>query len=69
MNVYIYEGLDRMSANKSVIESNAMPEIGKTYIVDYMSGFLVVAHPNKDVDTEFQFKYWYQEWVDPTIND
>jgi len=41
-----------------------MPTIGKTYMVDYMSGFLIVAYPNKDVDTDFQFKYWFAKYED-----
>jgi len=65
MNVYIYEGLDRLTANSSVIKDNHMPVVGETYMVDYISGFLVVAFPNKDIDTDFQFKYWYGEYVPP----
>ena len=35
-----------------------MPIVGKNYTVDLSEGMLVVAWPNKDVITDFGFKYW-----------
>ena len=37
-----------------------MPELGKKYEVDASNGdgILVVAFPNKDAETSFEFDYW-----------
>ena len=53
MNVYIYEGKSRHKARKSLVPMNKMPILGRPYSVDLDSGILIVAYPNKDVDTEF----------------
>jgi hypothetical protein len=58
MNVHIYEGNDRLSANVSLIAGNKPPKVGQTYVLIPDRGALIVAYPDKDVDTEFQFKYW-----------
>jgi len=30
-------------------------EIGKNYTIDSSSGFLIIAYPNKNVTTEFEY--------------
>ena len=62
MNVYIYEGKDRHTANKSIVANNEQPSIGKEYGVDFTSGILIIAFPNENVATELEFVYW----VDPS---
>lgn len=57
MNVYIYEGLDRVSATKKMISDNGQVEVGTKYQVKGDSGILVIAFPNKDQDTSFSFSY------------
>lgn len=57
MKVYIYEGLSRDSATKAITFANEMPEKDKVYSVKADSGILVVAWPNKDQETDFQFSY------------
>lgn len=34
--------------------------MGQTYSVGADKGFLVVAYPNQDKDTEFGFNYWLE---------
>ena len=57
MNVYIYEGLDRLSATKKIIADNGQAIVGEKYQVKGDSGILIVAFPNKDKDTSFSFSY------------
>lgn len=57
MNVYIYEGLARDEAVKGLTRNNQMPELDRVYSVDRDSGILVVAWPNKDKETNFEFEY------------
>ena len=52
MNVYIWEGTDRESALTSVVPGNEQPKVGALYQVQADSGFLIVAYPNKGVQTE-----------------
>ena len=51
MNVFIYGGQSRFDATESIIKDNMQAEAGKTYTFDATQGILVVAYPNKDVDT------------------
>ena len=57
MNVYLYGGPSRYQATQSVTENNIPIELDQTYTIDYRIGFLVVAYPNKDRVTNFEFKY------------
>jgi len=57
MNVFLYEALDRYSPGLSIMSNNT-PEIDRIYSLEAKSGFLLIAYPNKDVDTNFEFKYW-----------
>ena len=41
-------------------------EVGKNYSFEATQGILVVAYPNKDVNTTFQFKYWVDSYTDLT---
>lgn len=60
MNVYIYGGKNRDDANIMVVPENAMPTIGELYTLDATdgNGFLIVAFPNQDQDTNFEIEYW-----------
>ena len=57
MNLYLYEALNRYQPARSIVNNN-IPELGRIYYVKPDSGFLLIAYPNKDVDTDFEFKYW-----------
>ena len=57
MNVYIYGGADRFSATMPIIQNNEAVTVGQTYRVDSETGFFMVAYPNEEVDTEFEFTY------------
>ena len=57
MNVYLYGGQDRYSATLPIVENNEVVSLGHTYKVDSETGFLLVAYPNTDVETEFEFTY------------
>ena len=59
VNVYVYGGADRFSATESVVGDNSMPQIGAEYGADASRGLMVVAFPNKDVETSFSFDYWH----------
>ena len=45
MNVFVYEGKDRLSATKAV-NGNDLVEEGKKYTVNFTKGMLLVAYPN-----------------------
>ena len=69
MNVYIYGGQSRFDATESIVKDNMQAVVGKNYTFDATQGILVVAYPNKDVDTQFEFKYWVGSYEDPTWSD
>jgi len=48
MNVYVYGGKARGSANESIIEGNLPLEVDVTYSIDYTKGMFLVAYPNKE---------------------
>ena len=51
MNIYLYEGPNRLSALKPVTENNAkITASEKTYSIPLQSSFLVVAYPEVDVE-------------------
>ena len=62
MNVYLYGGLNRFEATKSVVENNEQVKEGVTYEIDYKIGFLLIAYPNEGKDSketadlEFHYK-------------
>lgn len=58
MNVFIWEGLDRDSATKSIISGNSQPTLNREYSVSGNSGMLIVVYPNENVDTELSFDFW-----------
>lgn len=73
MNVYIYKGKDRYSATEALTNGNKPIVLNQNYTVDVDSGILVVAYPNKDVSTNFEFKYWIggftlYTWQDMVLN-
>ena len=60
MNVYLYGGKGRDDATISIVPDNVMPELNKIYELDATNGdgFLLIAYPNKDSETKFEFQYW-----------
>lgn len=61
VNVYIYKGNNRNDATTGLVPGNQMPSIGQEYQVDFHDSILVVAFPNENVQTEFEFEYWIGE--------
>lgn len=57
MNVFLYGGKDRFTANEPITENNTPLVSGKTYSIDYKKGFLLVAYPKQEVSTDFEFTY------------
>jgi len=45
------------------VENNAKVEIGKVYNVDYQTGMLMVAYPNHNATTDFEFSYWLDSFT------
>jgi len=69
MNVQIFGGKSRDEATKSIVKNNWQVEVGKEYSIDYTEGILVVAYPNKDQTTDFEFTYWIGGWNEPGFFD
>lgn len=67
MNVFIYEGTNRLSATKSIVDANKQAQIGKEYRVNFNSGIVIVAFPNKNQQTEFEFDYYVEEFKEKAI--
>jgi hypothetical protein len=57
-NAYLYGGKSKMDSKKSVVEGNAALKEGSTYTFDASLGGFLVAYPNKDKETHFEFTYW-----------
>ena len=57
MNVYLYGGADKFSATIPIVQNNEAVTVGQTYRVDSETGFFMVAYPDKEVDTDFEFTY------------
>lgn len=57
MNVYAYQGKDRYSALIPVNDNQKLQE-GKNYTVQFLKGMLIVAYPERDEETEFEFDYF-----------
>ena len=68
MNVYVYEGIDRETATKSVVDGNAQALAGTTYRVKQDSGLLIISYPDQDKDAEIDFQYWIGD-TRPTDDD
>ena len=58
MNVFLYGGKDRFNANIPIITNNEPVRVGSNYTISINTGMLLVAYPNKDAKTDFEFKYW-----------
>ena len=56
MNVYLYGG-DKSEALVSIVNNNEQPATDKIYAVDYKKGMLIVAYPNEQKNSEFEFEY------------
>ncbi len=57
MNVYLYGGRDRFSALVQVVPDNEAATVGEAYYVDHDVGMLLVAYPNSEQTTDFEFAY------------
>lgn len=57
LNVHVYEGKDKDSALKAVVENNEQPTINSNYQVPSDSGYLIVVVPNENADTELEFRF------------
>jgi len=64
MNVYLYGGNSRFNATIPLVKGNEAVETGKTYTIDAAQGMLLIAYPNQDVDTDFEFVYQLVPKVD-----
>ena len=65
MNVFLYGGKDRASATSKIVDENANPEVDEEYVFDYAEGIMIVAYPNKDQATNFEFEYWVGAYEEP----
>lgn len=61
MNIYLYGGADRFGAFKAMVINNQPAKVDVTYGWAKESGVMVVAFPNKDVDTALEFEYSIDE--------
>ena len=61
LNVFIYEGIERANSSKMLVEDNRQAAIGVNYSVPIESGILVIAFPDKDKSTSFEFEYFIEE--------
>jgi len=57
-NAYLYGGKSKMDSKVSIVEDNAALTEGSTYTFDASVGGFMVAYPNKDKETHFEFSYW-----------
>lgn len=68
MNIYLYGGKSRSDSTMSLIGDNEQVTVGKEYTIEVKKGMLLVAYPNKDQETEFEFNYWVAPY-DKTVLD
>ena len=66
LNAYIYEGISRTQAVKSLVENNSQIEVGQEFSVMANSGLLLVAYPPDEEEQEFGFEYWVEAMLKPT---
>ena len=59
--VRVYEGTTRDNALNPIVEFNGQPTDEYEYRVKWNSGLLVVAVPEANVDTDFEFAYWINQ--------
>ena len=71
MNVYMYGGTSRSNATETMITNNEQALVGQNYTMDYLKGVVIVAYPNEDATTDFEFKYWVDSYNSPpeTFNE
>ena len=55
MNVYLYEGKDREHMGDNFEESNGPMKVDKLYTVDPSDGMVLIAYPNKNIETQLHF--------------
>ena len=65
MNIYIYGGNSRFSSNNAIVKGNSQASVGQNYTFDYKKGMMMVAYPNFDATTEFEFKVWVDGYTIP----
>jgi len=69
MNVYLYGGSSKRNATIPIVDQNAPVKVGKTYTIDANDGMLLVAYPNHNVTTNFQFTYWVGGYTEGMLDD
>ena len=55
-----------MDSKSSIVPDNAALTRGSTYVFDASVGGFLVAYPNKDKATAFEFSYWVGSTPPPT---
>ena len=58
MNAYIYGGRSKSTAFENITENNDPVQLGNVYNISAYRGFVVVAYPNENKETEFAFNFW-----------
>ena len=61
MNVYVYQGLNRFNATVPINENKKL-KLGDQVFVNYTEGMLLIAYPDQDVYTEFEFTVQIKEY-------
>ena len=65
MNVYLYGGSDRFNAITPITDQNEQVVLDQEYTVDADVGFLLIAYPDEDAETEFEFTFNIGSYATP----
>ena len=65
MNVYLYGGSDRFNAITPITDQNEQVVLDQEYTVDADVGFLLIAYPDEDAETEFEFTFNLGSYATP----
>ena len=52
-----------------MIVNNAAAKVGMNYTIDVADGMFLVAYPNENAQTEFEFKYWVDVYEKKRVID
>ena len=66
MNVYLYGGNSRFNATKEIVDGNEQPLVDTNYTITYSTGMFLIAYPNENKNSNFEFEYWVDGY-DPSI--
>ena len=71
MNVYLYEGKDREDMGDNLEKYDGTMKVDKLYTVDPRDGMVLIAYPNKNKVTEFEFEYYLvaDDFISSSINE